>query len=404
MVEHQDNPPLYEEIARDPSLGVNYEDFALALSLALDDIEEASHGTRLSKLPANSDFFVAVDLARKEEQEWLESLRLAKALASAGDLPPDLVDDFQRQDVAERRDRILATSMAGTADRRRASDIDRARLHTQMACPPAPAGGVSIRSGVGSSSTTRHSMFDRPVASSSVASSSGTSKSRKSVSFASQAECVSCMEPGAGEFTLSCTHAYCLPCLKNLCRAALSDRKFVPVRCCKVPIPDDLLLRAYSKADLAKYNQFVYENLNPPKANATELDLVMSGLINEKNWKICAQCGAVVERKDGCIHMTCFCRYEFCYTCLKQWHQCKCELYPPRELEAILDNRAIPGNREDRQHLGDVLRNYYGHAHNWSSGGAKGVACSQCNWVCDRFSMYCRDCREIRCRRCTFNL
>lgn len=35
--------------------------------------------------------------------------------------------------------------------------------------------------------------------------------------------------------------------------------------------------------------------------------------------KRCYQCGFMVELRDGCVHMRCHCRYEFCYTCGSKW-------------------------------------------------------------------------------------
>ncbi|KAK3827130.1 MAG: hypothetical protein JOS17DRAFT_662463, partial [Linnemannia elongata] len=55
-------------------------------------------------------------------------------------------------------------------------------------------------------------------------------------------------------------------------------------------------------------------------------DEAASRVITENGWKVCHRCGAVVERVSGCVHITCMCRYEFCYTCEKKWQTCTCEL------------------------------------------------------------------------------
>jgi hypothetical protein len=65
----QCRPPPYDEAVTHPSRGaVDYDDFALALSLALDDMNECTQKGSISKLPANSDFFVALDLADKKSK------------------------------------------------------------------------------------------------------------------------------------------------------------------------------------------------------------------------------------------------------------------------------------------------------------------------------------------------
>lgn len=40
--------------------------------------------------------------------------------------------------------------------------------------------------------------------------------------------------------------------------------------------------------------------------------------------KQCSNCKTVVERIDGCNHMTCQCLYEFCYVCGAGWNPKDC--------------------------------------------------------------------------------
>ena len=35
--------------------------------------------------------------------------------------------------------------------------------------------------------------------------------------------------------------------------------------------------------------------------------------------KQCAQCKFWVEKAEGCNHMTCRCKYQFCYICGGKW-------------------------------------------------------------------------------------
>jgi len=54
-------------------------------------------------------------------------------------------------------------------------------------------------------------------------------------------------------------------------------------------------------------------------ANADELAMKMW---MKANTKACPQCGVLIEKNDGCNHMTCVnptCRYEFCWICLRDW-------------------------------------------------------------------------------------
>jgi hypothetical protein len=45
-------------------------------------------------------------------------------------------------------------------------------------------------------------------------------------------------------------------------------------------------------------------------------------LAQTKGWKTCPNCKSLVERNDGCLHMTCRCGTEFCYNCNALHSQC----------------------------------------------------------------------------------
>jgi len=48
----------------------------------------------------------------------------------------------------------------------------------------------------------------------------------------------------------------------------------------------------------------------------------LRSLANKKGWKECPRCHAMVERRSGCLHMTCTCSGEFCYNCGKLYSEC----------------------------------------------------------------------------------
>lgn len=72
-------------------------------------------------------------------------------------------------------------------------------------------------------------------------------------------------------------------------------------------------------------------------------DLALLHEARRQRWRQCAQCEFMIERAEGCNHMTCKCGFEFCYACGTPWKKgsdgasqqaCGCQLFEvPRELE-----------------------------------------------------------------------
>lgn len=60
-----------------------------------------------------------------------------------------------------------------------------------------------------------------------------------------------------------------------------------------------------------------------------------AALARDKGWKRCVGCAAMVERNEGCNHMTCRCGAEFCMACGAQWKTCGCPLFPPVTLTGL---------------------------------------------------------------------
>jgi hypothetical protein len=48
----------------------------------------------------------------------------------------------------------------------------------------------------------------------------------------------------------------------------------------------------------------------------------VQALAEKKGWKTCPKCSQVVERTEGCLHMTCRCKAQWCYSCLRDWSVC----------------------------------------------------------------------------------
>ncbi|CAA3005548.1 probable E3 ubiquitin- ligase RNF217 [Olea europaea subsp. europaea] len=48
-------------------------------------------------------------------------------------------------------------------------------------------------------------------------------------------------------------------------------------------------------------------------------EVMVKTLAKKKSWQRCPKCKMYVEKSDGCIHITCRCKYEFCYRCGSKW-------------------------------------------------------------------------------------
>ncbi|XVE51760.1 hypothetical protein DITRI_Ditri02bG0066600 [Diplodiscus trichospermus] len=60
-----------------------------------------------------------------------------------------------------------------------------------------------------------------------------------------------------------------------------------------------------------------YQKLNEDERESE--DLMVRNLAKENKWRRCPSCRFLVERTEGCLHMTCRCKFEFCYACGSEW-------------------------------------------------------------------------------------
>uniref|UniRef100_A0A0A9DNB9 RBR-type E3 ubiquitin transferase n=1 Tax=Arundo donax TaxID=35708 RepID=A0A0A9DNB9_ARUDO len=60
-----------------------------------------------------------------------------------------------------------------------------------------------------------------------------------------------------------------------------------------------------------------YEQLAP--GDRGKEDLVVLEMAKGKKWRRCPRCKYLVDKHDGCVHITCRCGFQFCYGCGEQW-------------------------------------------------------------------------------------
>lgn len=203
---------------------------------------------------------------------------------------------------------------------------------------------------------------------------------------------------------LPCIHARCISCLNENVRVGLESRRNFPPRCCGAIDVNDIA--HYLTEDvLARWAevQVEYEDIAPVYCAVKEcsryltkdalvegakwalcqncdqrtctgclclesaheagsdqcperMDKMDKDLMQKKGWKPCPHCGHMVERTEGCDHMTCDCGQDFCYACGAKYRGgMPCNCYGQREWvnddpnandeqaqQQILDNIAHP--------------------------------------------------------------
>ncbi|KAJ5089821.1 IBR domain protein [Penicillium argentinense] len=187
-------------------------------------------------------------------------------------------------------------------------------------------------------------------------------------------ECVACgdLRFASEGVKAPCPHFYCKDCLTAFFESTLNDTSNFPPSCCGIMIPPtsatsvlsaDLIRRTEHKliehedtspaycADpaCAQYifpNNRVFntgicrvcrkgtcllckKNSHPNDCLPESTDNQVLELAGKKGWKQCPNCGNVVELVSGCNHITCICKFHFCYICGAPWRSCECDRWDP---------------------------------------------------------------------------
>ncbi|KAL0475201.1 hypothetical protein QR685DRAFT_432313 [Neurospora intermedia] len=202
----------------------------------------------------------------------------------------------------------------------------------------------------------------------------GRLKRRKTYPALSIVICICCREEFAQENhlvqTLPCGHTYCQNCLAVMINQSTTDESKMPPRCCTQPIPSSIIKTILTREEQQAFLKAVLQystpwesrifcpnpacgEFIPPRAKLDpkhpfetmcktckmrvclickrsahrlgqdcpediELETVLK--MGEKSgWRRCYKCRNLVELTQGCTHMTCRCKAQFCYICGAVW-------------------------------------------------------------------------------------
>ncbi|KAI1074383.1 hypothetical protein F5B20DRAFT_586270 [Whalleya microplaca] len=187
-------------------------------------------------------------------------------------------------------------------------------------------------------------------------------------------ECVSCLDDfKASQMVKAPCHSYCKDCFRRLITTTCEHEQQWPPKCCLNAIPEatiilhtasDNALRELYRQRAAEWGIPISDRiychepacavwLRPDQINRArslarctaghwtctlcrggehegancpqDRELIQTNELAEaEGWKHCPGCGALVEHREACQHMTCRCGAEFCYVCGARWSPRTC--------------------------------------------------------------------------------
>ncbi|KAH8802703.1 hypothetical protein F5884DRAFT_478888 [Xylogone sp. PMI_703] len=228
--------------------------------------------------------------------------------------------------------------------------------------------------------------------------------------------CICCREDfktSAVLHNLPCHHQYCAACLRVLISQARTDERQMPPRCCNRPIPGGVIRTVLTQEEQRLFMKSVQQFSTPwkeriycpmvncgefiPKSSRVDLkhpfevvclkcktrvcttckrrahplgkdcpeDWELEAVLRmgeNAGWRRCYKCRTLVELIQGCSHITCRCKAQFCYICGAVWDPVVgCPNYCPGEEELerrrqeeaarIAEQEAEKVAREERERI-----------------------------------------------------
>ncbi|KAF9468397.1 hypothetical protein BDZ94DRAFT_784579 [Collybia nuda] len=281
-----------------------------------------------------------------------------------------------------------------------------------------------------------------------------------------RAGCTSCGDPipfGAASLYSQCNHNYCRACVINLVDACTRDESLFPPRCCNTPFPYSSLIRLLTAKLRVTYdskrlelevpaNHRIYcpsptcstflgssqktfeTNVMCPNCLSSVCSMCKQSshigencsenaalvevrtLARREGWQTCPECHAIIELNQGCYHMTCRCRAQFCYVCAVPWKNCTCPQWDEARLidtaqqrveqEIAAQPRIRVGGQQVEERVRVMMNNLREHhdctRHAWRRRNGRAM-CEECHHVLADYLLVCWRCSLAACVRCARN-
>ncbi|KAH8820292.1 hypothetical protein F5884DRAFT_719267 [Xylogone sp. PMI_703] len=213
-----------------------------------------------------------------------------------------------------------------------------------------------------------------------------------SISQPLELECVSCLDDfPTGEMIKLVCHSYCKPCFSRLIATAMDSETHWPAKCCLNTIPAEVILphldnkfkKKYAERDeewsipvgeriycshqtcsafiAPKHVRIASHSAKCPSCSRKTCSicrgayhegsdcprdpslLATDSLAELEGWMRCFSCHSYVEHNQGCRHMTCRCKAQFCYICGVKWRTCECT-----ETQLVAKLARVNAHRQER--------------------------------------------------------
>ena len=168
-----------------------------------------------------------------------------------------------------------------------------------------------------------------------------------------------------------------------------------------------------------------HEGITCAQSKAEAESAFIREMAQAEGWKLCPGCKNMVEKNEGCNHITCRCGKQFCYKCGQVWGTCSCKLFDDGDEQSIDDeNQDLyeedwydepEPDEHPRYVIGRYPNNHYRHRQDqirrreclehtfrhWSPRAGIWRRCRNCGFFMSHYCFACTFCHREVCQRCS---